>query len=170
MNNIPLSLLVSVVLFGCQSSKTIPEEIDTNRIDYVLTNAAKHIQESNHVLRENSNARTYKVLTDEQQEALALESLFVPEGLDKKIKISWHGDIEGLLKTVADLTGYKYVPVTPKTKGPVLVKVIASENVTAYQVIRSAGKQADKTALVEVVPKGFIKSRKDVGLIKLTRW
>ena len=79
------------------------------------------------------------------------------------------GDIEGLLKLVADMTGYKYVPVTQQSKGPVLVDIRASTNVTAYEIIRSAGIQAGNNALVEVIPRGFVQSRKNIGLIKLTR-
>jgi hypothetical protein len=169
MNKLSIALIIIVSISGCTSTNNKEEDIDKDRIDLVLRNAANHIQESAYVQRENSNAKAYKVLSDEQHKELALESMFVPDGLEKHLKISWRGDIEGLLKLVADMTGYKYVPVTQQTKGPVLVNVVASTNVTAFEIIRAAGIQAGDRALVEVIPKGFVKSREDVGLIKLTR-
>lgn len=169
MNKLTILLLIVTSITGCSTTSKSAVDIDKERIDTVLKNAANHIQESNLVLRENSNAQAYKVLTAEQHKALALESLFVPDGLEKHLKISWRGDIEGLLKLVSDMTGYKYVPVTQQIKGPVLVNIAASTNVTAYEIIRAAGIQAGERALVEIIPKGFVKSREDVGLIKLTR-
>lgn len=169
MNKLSIMLLIIVSITGCAASNNQTDDIDKERIDLVLKNAANHIQESNYVLRENSNAQAYKVLTDEQHEALALESIFVPDGLEKHLKFSWRGDVEGALKLVADMTGYKYVPVTQQTKGPIIINIVASNNVTAYEILRSAGIQAGDRALVEVIPRGFVKSRKNVGLIKLTR-
>lgn len=87
-------------------------------------------------------------------------NIVAPAGMNTPMFLNWNGPIEGLVKSIAERTGYSYegvVGVKPAT--PVIVSVSVT-NMPAFNILVDAGAQAGSAADIVVRPdtkKIFIK-------------
>lgn len=83
---------------------------------------------------------------------LVISDRVAPEGLDVPITINWAGPIDGLVRTLSNLTGYKYEGTEGSVPTmPILVSVSVTET-SAFNVLANAGAQAGSAADIVIRP------------------
>lgn len=76
-----------------------------------------------------------------------------PPGLDVLIKdLSWSGPIAGLVKKVADLSGYAYADAQGMMPSSTVNVSIAVSSATAFNILSDAGAQAGSAADIVIQP------------------
>lgn len=155
MRNRLIFSLVLVALMGCQNNAKQSNAVvafEPTEMDALVYQSVESIQKSLRVLAETKNAETQKAMSYEQRQQARLTSSALPYGLDKKITMNWHGEADGALKMLANLTNYQFSsPLGVKPKNGVMIN-IAATNRTAYDILRDIGSQAGERATVRVIP------------------
>ncbi len=76
---------------------------------------------------------------------------FANYGLGQKVSVDWSGPVEGLVREIAAVSGYKMRVVGAEPAVPVLVDIYA-RNQPIGDILRNAGYQTDQRANVVILP------------------
>jgi hypothetical protein len=108
------------------------------------------IEYSNRVLAEVKNGESAISMTQAEMAQLEWNASEVPEGMGIPMSLNTTGHPEPILKMIAQMTGYRYIPIGKP--GPAVAPVQLNGHSTAHQHLHSLSTQLGNSVLVDVIP------------------
>jgi len=128
-----------------QERLTITKELRRDLLELVSS-----IEYSSRILAETKNAESALNMTRDEMAQLEWNVSQVPDGMGIPMTMDQVGHPEPMIKMIAQLTGYIYMPIGTPPKDILPVRI--TQSTTAHQILYSISKQMGSAVLVEPVP------------------
>lgn len=143
MNGFRLMSVVSVIVLlgqaGCASQPKAVEEPD--QVQLKVSEAVTQVSKSMATLAQVEQASRGIYAANDRATP--------PPGMDKIVSVNWSGQLETIVRKMAERAGYKFKVVGKPPHIPILVG-IKSKDVSIFEVIRNVSYQANSAADVNI--------------------